>query len=420
MSKPKTNGRPSPQEAAERHMEQMNKSERRRKLQAVNKKIKRGYEPKPARRRDWLPDDPEAWDAVDYAPAERVMPLDERERRRTLEQAIFAEPGADAATIAHSLAAGSAQADLISEPEPAGPVGVVMESSNGICRVAVGEEVLLCALRGNLLAQRSLYTQPVIVGDRVILTLDGAGGGVVEEVLPRLPVLARPDVFAGHLQQAISANVDQLLIVSAWREPALWLELIDRYLIAAERFRLTATICINKIDLAEDLAECHAMMAPYRSLGYAVVMSSAVTGAGLDAVRLLMLNQTSVLSGLSGVGKSTLLSAIFPGLNLRTGETSERRHEGKHTTTQATFLRVDGRTAVVDTPGIRDFGVAGLRPNELAAFFPEVADLAGGCRFSDCSHRHEPNCAVRAGVDDGRIAPSRYKSYVKIYEELTI
>ncbi len=280
------------------------------------------------------------------------------------------------------------------------------------------DETLLCTVRGSLLAQRSLYTQPVIVGDRVVITLDGVGGGVVEEVLPRRTVLARPDVFAGHLQQAIAANVDQLLIVSAWREPALWLELIDRYLIAAERFRLTATICINKIDLAEDLAECHAMMAPYRALGYAVVMTSAVTGAGLDAVRLLMVNQTSVLSGLSGVGKSTLLSAIFPGLNLRTGETSERRHEGKHTTTQATFLRVDGRTAVVDTPGIRDFGVAGLRPTELAAFFPEVADLAGGCRFGDCSHRHEPNCAVRAGVADGLIAPSRYKSYVKIYEEL--
>lgn len=399
-------------------MEQMQKGERRRKLQAVNKKVKRGYAPKPVRRRDWLPDDPESWNEVDYAQAERVMPLDERERRRTLEQAIFAEPGVDAVAIAHALAAGSAESDLVLQSEPAGPVGVVMESSNGICRVTVGEEVLLCTVRGSLLAQRSLYTQPVIVGDRVVITLDGAGGGVVEKALPRRTVLARPDVFAGHLQQAIAANVDQLLIVSAWREPALWLELIDRYLIAAERFRLTATICINKIDLAEDLDECHAMMAPYRALGYAVVMTSAVTGAGLDAVRLLMTNRTSVLSGLSGVGKSTLLSAIFPGLNLRTGETSER-HQGKHTTTQATFLRVDGRTAVVDTPGIRDFGVAGLRPTELTAFFPEVADLAGGCRFADCSHRHEPNCAVRAGVDDGLIAPSRYKSYVKIYEEIS-
>lgn len=406
------------------HMEQMQKGEQRRKLQAVRKKMKRGYEPKPARRRDWLPGDVESWDELDYVPEERVMPLDERERRRTLEQAVFAEPGgdpggepgADPVAIAHAL---TAQADAPDPaPEPSGPVGVVMESGNGLCRVALGEEVILCAMRGSLSAQRSLYTQPVIVGDRVTVTLNGAGGGVVEEVLPRRTVLARPDVFAGPLQQALAANVDQLLIVSAWLNPALWLELIDRYLIAAERFQLAATLCVNKIDLAEELDECHAMLAPYRALGYPIIMTSALSGAGLDGLRLLMANRTTVLSGLSGVGKSTLLSAIFPGMNLRTGETSDRRHEGKHTTTQATYLRVDGHTAVVDTPGIREFGVAGLRPGELAAFFPEVADLAGGCRFSDCTHQHEPHCAVRAGVADGLIAPSRYKSYLKIFQEL--
>ena len=265
----------------------------------------------------------------------------------------------------------------------------------------------------------AISTRPrMAASSSAITTVNGAGGGVVEEVLPRRTVLARPDVFASPLQQGLAANVDQLLIVSAWRNPALWLELIDRYLVAAERFQLAATLCVNKIDLAEELDECHAMLAPYRALGYPVVMTSALTGVGLDGVRLLMANRTTVLSGLSGVGKSTLLSAIFPGMNLRTGETSDRRHEGKHTTTQATYLRVDGHTAVVDTPGIREFGVAGLRPGELAAFFPEVADLAGGCRFSDCTHQHEPHCAVRAGVADGLIAPSRYKSYLKIFQEL--
>ncbi len=295
----------------------------------------------------------------------------------------------------------------------------MLEISNGLAQVELEDEVVRCTIRGNLSVQRSLYTNPVAVGDRVIISPDGAGGGVIDQVLPRRTVLARPDVHASHLQQAIVANADQLLIVASWREPALWPELLDRYLIAAERFRLAPVICVNKIDLAEEVAECRDMLAPYRALSYPVVMTSAVSGAGLDALALLLENQTTVLSGLSGVGKSTLLTAIYPSLNLRTGETSERRHEGTHTTTQATFLRVDPRTAVVDTPGIRALGLAGLRRGELAAYFPEMADLAPSCRFGDCSHLHEPGCAVQAALETGVIAQSRYNSYAKIYEEIS-
>jgi len=392
-------------------------------LQTARKKMKRGYAPKPVRRRDWLPDAPEAWDEwdeMDIATQERVMPLDERERRRTLEQALFAQPGTDPVAAAAALA-NSGQPDE-SPLAAMDTAGTVLEISNGLAQVELGERVVRCTIRGALNGQRSLYTNPVTVGDQVVVYVDSTGDdeqGVIQEVLPRRTVLARPDVHASHLQQALVANADQLLIVASWREPALWPELLDRYLVAAERFRLAPVICVNKIDLAEDVAECHGLLSPYRILRYPVVLTSAVSGAGLDALGMLMESRTTVLSGLSGVGKSTLLTAIYPSLDLRTGETSERKHEGKHTTTQATFLRVDPRTAVVDTPGIRSLGLAGLRPEELAAYFPEIGDLALGCRFSDCSHRHEPGCAVQSALETGLIAPSRYHSYAKIYEEIS-
>ncbi len=374
-------------------------------LRKARKQLKRHREADQARRSDWR------WDGVidpadDESPSfERVMPRGERERRRAHLQAALTEM----------------LEDTDETPAPAaadGLRGIVVEVSSGLCRVAVDDRMVMCSVRGSLSAAETGFTNVVAVGDVVIVSEDDAGRGVVEAVLPRRSFLARPDVFLSHLQQVIVANIDQLLIVASWREPTIWLELIDRYLIAAARCRLQPLICVNKIDLAETIAACRAGLRPYQDLGYPVIFASARTGEGIDELRKVLRGQTTALAGLSGVGKSSLLAAVQPGLNLRTNAVSEFSGQGRHTTTQVTMLALEMGGFVVDTPGIREFGLNGLRRSELASFYPEIVAAARRCRFGDCSHMREPGCAVIAAVQQGKLSAARYHSYRKIYLDL--
>jgi ribosome biogenesis GTPase len=295
---------------------------------------------------------------------------------------------------------------------------VVLEVSSNLCRVDLAGQSLLCRLRGALSAQETGFTNVIAVGDRVIVQENSPGHGVVEQVLPRRSVLARPDVFRSHLRQVIVANADQLLIVAAWRNPLIWLELIDRYLIAAERHNLIPLICVNKVDLAADQAECQILLQPYQTLGYQVLFTSARTHSGLDLLREAMRGRVTALAGLSGVGKSSLLNAIQPGLHLRTGAISDGSGNGQHTTTQVSLLPLAMGGFVADTPGIREFGLSGLSQSELIAFYPDLTTYAHLCRFANCSHQHEPDCAVKAAVTAQKIAPIRYDNYLKIYHSL--
>jgi ribosome biogenesis GTPase / thiamine phosphate phosphatase len=396
-------------------------------LRGVRKQIKRNRQPDDVRRRDWLPGDIENLDAfydMDVPDHQPVMPRGERERRKTTMNSALAAIGDDAETetIPAPLVAATAAAADADEIQLSGDAvevqGTVVEVSTGLCRVELPGRTLLCGLRGALTATDTGFTNVVAVGDEVIVAVDGTERGVVEAVLPRRSALTRPDVFYHHLQQIIAANVEQLLIVAAWREPAFWPELADRYLVTAERNRLSPILCVNKIDLAEDLAACRTQLQPYLKLGYRVIFASALTGAGIDELRQTLYGRSTVLAGLSGVGKSSLLSAIQPGLDLRTHEVSDRRHEGRHTTTQATLLKLDAGGYVVDTPGIREFGLGGLPRRELARFYREIALGGEHCAFNDCSHVAEPGCAVRTLVRAGWISPMRYDSYKKILESL--
>jgi ribosome biogenesis GTPase len=204
----------------------------------------------------------------------------------------------------------------------------------------------------------------------------------------------------------------------AWREPPLWLELVDRYLIAAEVGQLRPIICINKIDLADNQAEYQPIVELYQSLEYEVVLTSVIQLIGIEELRAELQYQTTVLAGLSGVGKSSLLAMIQPDLQLRTRQISQSTGEGKHTTTQVTLYPLEIGGAVIDTPGIREFGLAEVDRSELAYFFPEMAELAPYCRFKDCLHFDEPACAIKAAVEAQDISPSRYHSYRQIYETL--
>ncbi len=385
------------------------KEPQRRQLQKVKKQLKRNHQPKPARRKDWLSGDLAGSDDFDFESYERVMPRGERERRRTL-----------MATALTDLA--TEESDFSENPpgaERPGQHGLVVEVSSGLCRVDLGERTLMCGLRGSLSAEDTGFTNVVAVGDDVIIIDDGSGRGVVEQVLPRRTILARPDVFYSHLQQVIVANAEQLLIVASWRNPALWPELVDRYLIAANRHKLSPIICVNKIDLAEDLSACQTALQPYQALGYQVIFASALSGVGIDSLRKTLRGRTTALAGLSGVGKSSLLAAVQPGLQLRTGAVNEASGEGRHTTTQVTMLPLADGGYVVDTPGIREFGLSGLAKPDLVQFYPDLTVAATGCRFADCTHRHEPDCAVKAAVAQGTLSVTRYDTYLKIYETLT-
>jgi ribosome biogenesis GTPase len=389
-------------------------------MREVRKQLKRNRKPKRVRRKDWMPS---SWgdlddldDLYDLPQVERVMPRGERERR----QVLMAEA---LATLQREEETDADEETSFAQENPH-QRGVVVEVSTSLCRIDLGERTLVCGVRGSLSAEETGFTNVVAVGDDVLVSEDGAGRGIVEAVLPRRSVLARPDVFHDgyrtrdrHLEQVIAANADQLLIVASWREPHLWPELVDRYLIAAERNGLSAVMCVNKIDLADDAATCRAALQPYLDLGYRVLFTSALTGEGVDELREVLRGKMTVLAGLSGVGKSSLLTAMQPGLQLRTAGVSDHSGEGRHTTAQVNMLKLEVGGFVVDTPGIRELGLSGLPREELVRFYPEIAAVRG-CRFSDCSHTHEPGCAVKAAVRQGLVSPTRYHNYRKIYYSL--
>jgi ribosome biogenesis GTPase len=383
---------------------------------------KKAPRPDRVRSKDWTTvytEDPDGYYDLDVVEHERVMPKGEIESRRAKVPQSPLHSGLGLAALAPNHPSSDAEATGAETEPPAGQSrGTVVEVSSGLCRVALAGRTLLCVIRSSLRVPHSGFSNVVAAGDEVLVSHNGHERGMVEAVLPRRSALARPDVFYDHLQQVIVANVDQVLIVAAWRDPAFWPELMDRYLIAAVRHNLASVICINKTDLADDPAELAATAAAYEAVGCRVICTSALTGQGLDTLADLLSGRTTALAGLSGVGKSSLLSAVEPGLQLRIKEVSGRRHEGRHTTTQVTLHPLAAGGFVADTPGIREFGLSGLRGSELARFYPEISAEADACAFANCSHTREPDCAVKAAVRAGRISRMRYDSYRKIHRDL--
>jgi ribosome biogenesis GTPase len=255
----------------------------------------------------------------------------------------------------------------------------------------------------------------VTVGDRVWFRPGGAGGeeGLIERVEPRHGTIARG--YRRH-KHVLVANVDQVLIVSALAEPGLKLALVDRYLISAEIGGVRPVIVLNKADLV-DPALYQWVIGLYSQLGYETLLTSAADGRGLDRLRALVAHGTTAFSGQSGVGKSSLLNAIQPGLNLRVRAVSDWTFKGKHTTTTAELIRLDHGGYVVDTPGLRQFELWGVVPSELSGHFVEFRPYLSLCKFPDCSHTHETDCAVKDALYHGQIHPGRYESYLKLYAQ---
>ena len=278
-------------------------------------------------------------------------------------------------------------------------------------------EVLRCRMRGKLRLRGVRSTNPVVVGDTVHCECGEDGEWVIVDIAPRHNYIIRRASNLSKESHIIASNIDRAMLVVTLVEPVTATEFIDRFLVTCEAYKVPVTILLAKIDLLrntpEAIEEFHRI---YEGAGYEVIDISATEGVGVERIKAMLAGKTTLLSGNSGVGKSTLIGAIDPTIDIRTGEISDSFHKGKHTTTFSTMYRIaDGY--IIDTPGVKGFGLIDIDDKELWHYFPEMISRAGECKFFNCTHTHEPHCAVIEAVKCEEIAFSRYESYLKILDE---
>ena len=296
--------------------------------------------------------------------------------------------------------------------------GVVLSGTGGVWNVRTDDgEILEVSMRGRL--KKLDDSLKLTVGDSVnIERASGDESWAIGEILPRKSQLARRMPGGGHGERIVAANVDQVMIVFAAAKPEPHVRMLDRFLVIAEGNALEARIVINKIDLVDE-AETRERFKDYIAAGYPMHFTSMKKQIGLTELHDVLAGKTSVLSGPSGVGKSSLLNGMYPGLNLRVGEISESVNKGRHTTVGGLMHPLPDGGYVVDTPGLREVGMWGMPSDHLDSCFPEFRPYIDDCRFGDCTHIIEPDCAVRVAVESGDVSSERYDSYVKLRGELS-
>lgn len=275
-----------------------------------------------------------------------------------------------------------------------------------------------CRLRGNMRLQGSKSTNPVAVGDRVKLEFSDTGDAVIAEVLDRKNYIVRKSINLSKQTHVLAANIDLAIVIATIAEPRTSTGFIDRFLCTAEAYKIPGMVVFNKIDMLNktQTASMKELMSIYENIGYKSLAVSATEGTNLDALKTVMKDKVSLISGHSGTGKSTLVNALDNNLNLRTGEISSVHLKGKHTTTFAEMFKLEFGGFVIDTPGIKEFGLTGLEDEELAHYFPEMLKRLSDCKYYNCKHVSEPGCAVKAAVEKGEISISRYSSYLGMLE----
>ncbi len=292
--------------------------------------------------------------------------------------------------------------------------GTVIAMHGPLVRVQVGDDTLVVASRRRLNWEGGTPSAArLVVGDGVTLEMRGEDGVIVAVHARRNSLLRKAPMK--NRAQVLAANVDQALLVFAAVEPEPKPGLLDRFLVACHLAGIEAVITINKID--QGLEKVERRLPAYEELGYRVLLVSARTGWGLGVFKRLLVDRTTLFCGPSGAGKSSLLNAVYPGFRLKVGSLSESTGKGRHTTSMAELMPLPYGGFVVDTPGLREFGVWEATTEELEAAFPEVASRSGGCRYPNCTHQHEPECAILAAVEEGEIAEGRLKSFQKILAE---
>ncbi len=302
--------------------------------------------------------------------------------------------------------------------------GLIIRAKGAGFLAAVGADEVPCTLGGRFRLGENREEVYPVVGDRVRLRIEresrsGGPNGLIVGIEPRKSTFARTDSPEKKSYRILGSNMDRVILVFAVRAPALNARLLDRMLVAAERGGMAPVVCVNKIDLAEDRGSLAAALEVYRRLGYPVMLSSAVTGEGVDGLRALLKDSLSIMTGPSGSGKTSLTARIQPGLELRIGDGTTKAGKGRHTTSHFELHRLDEGGYLGDTPGVREFGVWGVTKRTLGRYFREFEPIRVRCRFAGCTHSHEPDCAVKDAVVEGAVTRERYDSYLKILETLS-
>ena len=279
-----------------------------------------------------------------------------------------------------------------------------------------------CKIKGNLRLKGFRCTNPVAVGDKVEIEVKDDGTAFIRSILPRRNYIIRRASNLSREFQILAANIDMAVLVVTLVNPETSTVFIDRFLATAEAYNVPVTIVFNKIDLLaepEDHELLDAVIYLYRSIGYTVVSMSVMTGEGLDLLRNELRGKTALFSGNSGVGKSSIINLLVPDAKLKVGDISEVHHTGMHTTTFSEMLDIPGDNAghIIDTPGVKGFGTIDFEKSEIAHYFPEIFKVSKECRYNNCTHTHEPGCAVREAVEQSLISQSRYNSYLSIMED---
>jgi len=298
--------------------------------------------------------------------------------------------------------------------------GLVLKST-GIWYDVLTEDqkVIPCRLRGKFRIEGIKNTNPLVVGDHVLFDLMEDQTGIITQIEKRKNYIDRKSTKLSKISHLIAANIDQAFLVVTLQDPRTSLGFIDRFLVAAEGFRIPTTLVFNKMDIYEEemLEMVEYLSDLYSSVGYSILHTSIVTEEGIDQMRAKMSGKVSLFSGHSGVGKSALINTLYPGLDLKVGELSQYHRKGRHTTTFAQMFQLEAKTFIIDTPGIKEFGLIEYSKDEIRDYFPEIRAYNNQCRFADCTHVHEPDCEVIKAVEEGKIPSSRYLNYVAILED---
>lgn len=298
--------------------------------------------------------------------------------------------------------------------------GRIIKSTGKWYKVDSENKIYNCRLPGKFRLKKKDVTNPVAVGDYVTFQLENDETGVIQDITPRKNYIPRQATFGRRGEQVLAANIDRAWVVQSIRDPKFNPGFIDRFLVTCEAYELHGGIIINKWDLIQEKDKNYfaGIAAEYYKLGYPVVFTSAADSHNLDVLKAELRDKTSVFIGPSGVGKTALLNAIEPEADFKTGEISDYSKKGKHTTTFAQLVPLQSGGYLVDTPGVREFGLVNIKKSELSLFFPEMIEPRQYCRFNNCTHYHEPGCGITQSYENGEISASRYLSYLNILETL--
>lgn len=295
--------------------------------------------------------------------------------------------------------------------------GIVIKSTGSWYKVRLAnEQSINCRIKGKFRTQDIKSTNPIAVGDKVVLTREDDGNGIIHEIKERKNYIIRRSTNLSKQSHIIASNIDHAYLVITIKKPKTLRIFVDRFLVTAEAYKIPTTIIVNKVDLLNenDEDELEEWLAIYTLAGYKCILCSAETGLNIDIIQNLFKDKTNVVAGNSGVGKSSIINAIDPELRLKTDTISKSINKGKHTTTYAEMFELYNGGYIIDTPGIKAFGLLDMEDSTLSHYFPEMFKLLPECQYHNCTHTHEPNCKVKAALEEGLVSYSRYESYLSM------